>query len=188
MTPRIRYNVHDVGGLLTFPDARRTLGRLGIDIGQLRALAATAGPRGPLPWSAPIPLPFVYIYGRRDATISVMGANIYPEDIESIVYGDPDLARRLESFLLSGVVDETGTPRPAIALELRKEETADAAWALSLVESFRDRLEALNTDYREALHEFPAAMQPVVDVYPAGGGPFAANAGRIKPRRLIPQA
>ncbi|HEX9549512.1 MAG TPA: hypothetical protein VF971_00310, partial [Candidatus Limnocylindrales bacterium] len=133
-----------------------------------------------------IPLPFVFIYGRRDATISVMGANIYPEDIEAIVYGKPDLARRLQSFLLTGATGSDGTPRPAIALELARGAASDDAWAASLVDLFRDGLEALNADFREALHEFPDAMQPVVTVHPIGTGPFAEDAGRIKPRRLVP--
>ena len=188
MTPRVRYNVHDAGGLLPFAAARRTLAGLGIDIHGLGLLNEVGGPRGALPWSAPIPLPFLYVYGRRDATISVMGANIYPEDIETIVYGDPALARRLESFLLTGVTDASGTPRPEIALELGAGETDDEAWHRALVEQFRSGLTALNTDYREAIAEFPAAMEPIVVVFAPGQGPFAANAGRIKPRRLIPPA
>jgi phenylacetate-CoA ligase len=188
MAPRIRYNVHDSGGLLDFATARRVLSEAAIDISRLGALPEVAGPRGPLPWSAPIPLPFVYVYGRRDATISVMGANIYPEDIEIIVYGDADLSRRLESFLLTTLTDETGTPRPAIALELGGSETVDDAWRSTITSRFRDGLRDLNADYREALGEFPAAMQPIVTIHPLGGGPFAANAGRIKPRRLLPPA
>ena len=186
MAPRIRYNVHDVGGLLDFATARRVLSEAGIDIHTLGALPEVAGPRGPLPWSAPIPLPFVYVYGRRDATISVMGANIYPEDIERLVYGDPDLARRLQSFCLMTVTDDTGTPRPAIALELGAGEAGDEAWSGDLPTWFRDGLRDLNADYREALLEFPAAMEPVVTLHPLGGGPFAGDAGRIKPRRLVP--
>jgi phenylacetate-CoA ligase len=128
----------------------------------------------------------VYVYGRRDATISVMGANIYPEDIETVVYGDRDLSRRLQSFLLTTVTDESGTPRPAIELELGADETADEEWATALPSTFRDGLGRLNADYREALGEFPAAMQPVITIHPTGGGPFAADAGRIKPRRFLP--
>jgi hypothetical protein len=33
--------------------------------------------------------------------------------------------------------------------------------------------------------EFPAAMQPIVETYVLGGGPFAADASRIKQRRII---
>lgn len=185
MTPRIRYNVHDAGGLLEFTTVRRMLAGAGIDINRLGDRPEVAGPRGRLPWSAPIPLPFVFIYGRRDATISVMGANIYPEDIESVVYGDPVLARRLESFFLTSVTDESGTPRPAIALELGAGEIADDAWREGLVATFRDGLDRLNADYREALQEFPEALQPIVTVHPFRSGPFAEDAGRIKPRRLV---
>jgi len=188
MTPRIRYNVHDAGGLLPFATVRRILAEGGVDIRALGSMPEVAGPRGPLPWSRPIPLPFVFIYGRRDATISVMGANIYPEDIEAIVYGNPALARRLESFLLTGATDADGTPRPAIALELIRGEAPDEAWAASLVDFFRDGLQALNADFREALGEFPAAMQPVVTLHATGAGPFAGDAGRIKPRRFLPPA
>lgn len=188
MAPRIRYNVHDSGGLIDFAAARQMLSDAGIDVARLGSLPEVAGPRGPLPWSPPIPLPFVYIYGRRDATISVMGANIYPEDIETLVYGDRALARRLESFLLSTVTDPTGTPRPAIALELGEGEAVDEAWQAAIAVQFRDGLRDVNADYREALLEFPAAMEPVVSVHPLGGGPFAADAGRIKPRRLLPPA
>jgi phenylacetate-CoA ligase len=188
MAPRIRYNVHDSGGLLEFAEARRVLTAAGIDIRRLGSLADVAGPRGPLPWSDPIPLPFVYVYGRRDATISVMGANIYPEDIETLVYGDPDLARRLQSFCLMTVTDESGTPRPGIALELGEARAADEAWRAGIVVQLRDGLRDLNADYREALLEFPAAMQPVVTFHPRGEGPFAGDAGRIKPRRLVPQS
>ena len=186
MAPRIRYNVHDAGGLFDFATARRVLSDAGVDIGRLGSLPEVAGPRGPLPWSPPIPLPFVYVYGRRDATISVMGANIYPEDIETLVYGDPELSRRLQSFCLMTVTDETGTPRPAIALELGASETADEAWRAAITAQFRDGLRDLNADYREALLEFPAAMEPVVTLHPLGDGPFAGDAGRIKPRRLLP--
>ena len=65
---------------------RAVLAEFGYDIDRLNELEEVAGPRGPLPWSTPIPLPFLWIHGRSDATISVMGANIYPEDIETIIY------------------------------------------------------------------------------------------------------
>lgn len=184
LTPRIRYNVHDEGGVQPHASVSATLRRFGYDIRQLGSAPEVAGPRGPLPWAAPIPLPFLWIYGRRDATISVMGANIYPEDIESIIYRDPELARLLHSFLLSVHADETGTPRPSIALELAEGVSVDTAWLDDRVIQFRDGLEALNIDYRSSIQEFPSAMVPIVEAYPLGEGPFAADAGRIKQRRI----
>ncbi len=138
-----------------------------------------------LPWVRPIPLPFLWILGRRDATISVMGANIYPEDIESVLYKDADLVPRLHSFLLSVVDDETGTPRPAVALELSDTAGVDDPWRARMSDRLRDGLRALNTDYRSSIAEFPAAMQPIVRTCGLGEGPFAADASRIKQRRIV---
>ena len=47
-----------------------------------------------------------------------MGSNIYPEDIEAVLYRDPLVSSRLHSFMLSVTDDETGTPGPAVAVEL----------------------------------------------------------------------
>jgi phenylacetate-coenzyme A ligase PaaK-like adenylate-forming protein len=184
LSPRIRYNVHDAGGVLAFAAARRALSEAGFDIRKLAAAAEVAGPRGPMPWEDPVPLPFVYVYGRRDATISVMGANIYPEDLETIIYGDPELAGRLQSFLLMLLNDDTGTPRPGIALELIGTATLDEPWQADIGSRLREALRNLNLDYREAFLEFPRAMEPIVSVHPLGTGPFAEDASRIKPRRI----
>src|SRR5947209_2400442 len=118
LAPRIRYNVHDEGGLMTYPHAAAVLRDSGLDLETAGLEPDAAGPRGGLPWSKPIKLPFLYVFGRRDATISVMGANIYPEDLETIIYRDHELTERIHSFCLSVASDSTGTPRPQIALEL----------------------------------------------------------------------
>jgi phenylacetate-CoA ligase len=185
LSPRIRYNVHDEGGLVDFDTAATTLRRFGYEIASLGSVSETVGPRGLLPWVRPIPLPFVWVHGRRDATVSVMGANIYPEDIETIAYRDSDLVPRLHSFLLSVIDDETGTPRPSVALELTDESGVDDRWRARMSDRLRDGLRDLNIDYRSSIAEFPGAMQPIVMTYGIGEGPFAADGTRIKQRRIV---
>lgn len=187
LAPRIRYDVHDEGGILPFHRAEAILRDFGLDLWTLGQLPETAGPRGPLPWTEPIPLPFLWIDGRRDATISVMGANIYPEDIEALVYGDPSILPRLESFMLAVREDEHGTPRPVVMLELADLEGVDAAWREAAADRLGEGLTALNIDYRTAVAEFPAAMRPIVETYAPGGGPFAGDRTRIKQRRIVPE-
>ena len=184
LAPRIRYNVHDAGGVVDYAHVKEVLEGFGIDLDRLGERPEVFGPRGPLPWSRPIPLPFVWIHGRKDATISVMGSNIYPEDIESVLYRDPQVSDRMFSFMLSVTDDATGTPRPTVALEFTAIDGVDEAWRLAAAERLRDGLEALNIDYRSSLGEFPDAMLPIVLVYPLGGGPFAGDAHRIKQRRV----
>jgi phenylacetate-CoA ligase len=185
LTPRIRYNVHDEGGLAGYRSVGRRLARFGFDIDRLGEVPDVAGPDGPLPWTEPIPLPFLWIHGRRDATISVMGANIYPEDIESIIYRDPAIARQVHSFLLTVKTDESATPRPGIALELADGVAASADWIAERAVQFADGLTTLNIDYRSSAQEYAAAMIPIVEAFERGAGPFAADAGRIKQRRIL---
>ena len=184
LAPRIRYNVHDEGGIAAFRRVEAVLEAHGYDLEELGAEPSAHGPRGPLPWTRPVPLPFVWIFGRRDATISLMGANIYPEDVESTIYGDPGLAAAVRSFQLTVVQDESDTPRPGVMLELNEGVTVDDAWRGERAGQLRDGIAALSRDYRTSLAEYPEAMLPVVETFPMGSGPFAADAGRIKQRRI----
>jgi phenylacetate-CoA ligase len=185
LAPRIRYNVHDAGGILGFSEARNVLREFGFDLDRLNEAAEVGGPRGPLPWARPIPLPFLWIHGRRDATISVMGSNIYPEDVEALLYRDGEVGRRMHSFMLSVVDDETGTPRPSVAIEITDLAGIDEGWRAAVAARLRDGLAALNIDYRSSLGEFPLAMLPIVTTFEVGSGPFAGDGTRIKQRRIL---
>ena len=168
----------------------RILARHGFDLDRLGERPEVAGPRGPLPWAEPIPLPFLWVHGRRDATISVMGANIYPEDVEAVLYRDPEVATRLHSFLLSVVDDEAGTPRPLIALELTETSAASTrrgGWPGR--SPSRSGSAQLNMDFRSSVGEFPAAMRPTrPDLRPSARGhsrptPTASSSGASRPVR-----
>jgi len=184
LAPRVRYNVHDEGGIRDYAATEAIIRGFGLDMERLSEELVVHGPRGPLPWAPAVHLPFVWVFGRRDATISVMGANIYPEDVESILYGIEYLAPRLQSFLLSVVSDESGNPRPGVALEVPKLEEFDEERRIHMEQSLQDGLGGMSLDYREAQREFPDAMKPAVSLYETGKGPFAADAGRIKQRRI----
>jgi hypothetical protein len=113
-----------------------------------------------------------------------MGSNIYPEDIEAVLYRDAIVQPRLVSFMLSVVDDETGTPRPAVAIELSDLAGVDDMWRLAAGERLREGLTNLNIDYRSSVGEFPGAMLPIVRTWGRGDGPFAGDAQRIKQRRI----
>jgi phenylacetate-CoA ligase len=185
LAPRIRYNVHDAGGVLDYARVEEILRGFGLDLRTLNREPDSYGPRGPLPWTRPVQLPFLFIYGRRDDTISVMGANIYPEDVEALIYRDAELARQIHSFCLTVVSDASGTPRPEIALELTHGATLEDGRTERIAAALRDGLAAMDLDFRAALEEFPEAMLPIVAPYAMGDGPFAADAGRIKQRRVV---
>jgi phenylacetate-CoA ligase len=174
LSPRIRYNVHDEGGAMRYDEMADALK----DVGQCIDTLVGPGERRVLR------LPFLYIYGRRDFTISVMGANIYPEDLEQCIYADPKLARITRSFCQSLSETPNGGVRPAFFFEVDAEpdEELRKEFAASVLKT----LLQLNADFRAAWHEYPDTLVPDVHLYRMGQGPFAADAGKIKQARLLP--
>lgn len=168
LAPRIRYNVHDEGGVASFDELRRRALSAGVVLEKLT-------PR-------PMELPFLWIYGRKDSTISVMGANIYPEDIEQCLYDEPDLAKVTHSFCLGLDEGKERNIRPVFSFEIRSEITP------GLQQEFEARipvrLRALNADYRAAAMEYEASAKPFIRLFPMGAGPFASDGSRIKQLRL----
>ncbi|MDP4228966.1 MAG: phenylacetate--CoA ligase family protein [Bacteroidota bacterium] len=173
LSPRIRYNVHDAGGVMTSDEMEKRLQKLGIDLKQLRAQCGDGNVR----------LPFLWIYGRRDYTISVMGANIYPEDIEQCLYQDTELAQITNSFCLALAEGTNGAVRPRFLFEVAGEPSAELSKRFA--DSIIPKLVKLNADFREAWREYPETLVPDIQLYRIGEGPFAGDQGKIKQTRFL---
>jgi phenylacetate-CoA ligase len=172
LSPRIRYNIHDAGGVASYPEMMERLRSIGIGLDDLQPGRAS-----------PLRLPFMWLYGRKDSTVSVMGANIYPEDVEQCLYAVPDLAGVAHSFMLSAREEAGGTIRPVFAFELNRPlaHETEARIRQELVE----RLKGLNRDYRQAFEEYEAAVTPDIEFYGRGEGPFAGDLSKIKQTRIL---
>jgi len=124
----------------------------------------------------------MWVFGRSDATVSVMGANIYPEDIEQALYAEPALAAITSSFCLGLREGADGSVRPLCSFEVGVPVTAE------LTGVFQERIVAglylINADFRTAMAEHAATARPVVALHATGTGPFAADRHRIKQLRL----
>lgn len=173
LSPRIRYNIKDEGGVARFDQFSKSLESLNIDISELVV-------RGSEPI---IRLPFLWIYGRRDFTISVMGANIYPEDLEQALYADQNLAQITRSFCLSLKEYPNGDVRPAFYFEL--ETTPTEELKRTFAESILEHLLKINADFREAWDEYRETLVPEIYLYEIGQGPFKKDEGQIKQVRKI---
>src|SRR5262249_47896408 len=130
-------------------------------------------------------LPFLYLFGRSDSTISYMGANIYPEDIEQALFSDPADARRLGAFCLELVDVSEAEQRPCVHVAVLDGLAEDRAVADRLRRRVVERLLAANLDFRASVGEDPAAAEIQLRLHRPGGGPFAANQGRIKRRYIV---
>ncbi|MFH1440847.1 MAG: phenylacetate--CoA ligase family protein [Candidatus Omnitrophota bacterium] len=173
LSPRIRYNIKDEGGMITFDEMKEKLKSHNIDLLELERKCNY--PR----WY----LPFLFVYGRKDSTISVMGANIYPEDIENIIYLDSFLANSINSFSLSLEEDAQGNPRPCFEFELLdiKQKTEVEK---NLQSMLSPELAKLSLDYKKAKEEYPQAVEPLIRTFGMHEGPFKDNQSRIKKRYI----
>jgi phenylacetate-CoA ligase len=169
LLPKVRYNPHDEGGTLRDDELRERLA--GFDL-RPEDLVPDAHRRL-------IRMPYLYVFGRKDGTVSVMGANIYPEDIEAAIYSEPDVAARVLSWQLSVDEPRPGETRPRVAIQLVRDDPDDA-FRDRLAAQLTDHLRRTNRDYREAFGEYPALMPVLVDVWRRGEGPFAGTGNRIK--------
>jgi phenylacetate-CoA ligase len=129
--------------------------------------------------------PFVWVFGRKDSTVSVMGANVYPEDIEQSLYAIPALASVTRSYCL-GVVDlPDGLRRAVASFEVTAEITDELAARFD--EAVFEGIHRRSPDFREAYKNRPDLVRPLIQLHGPGDGPFADGDWRIKQRRLLSQ-
>jgi phenylacetate-coenzyme A ligase PaaK-like adenylate-forming protein len=167
LAPKLRYNVGDEALTMSRPELLRRLGSLEV-----------VGPRQPLPagWGSP----FLFLYGRRDSTVSYMGANIYPIDVEYGLYHDEALAASIESFCLELEEAPDLESRPVVHVQLRKHASVDKdAAGERLGHGLVDYLASASRDFAESLHEDPSGGLRVV-LHDHGTGPFAGMHRKIK--------
>lgn len=164
-SPKLRYNIHDLGHVVRFPELRTALGDVGVPLSQLAPRHSD--------------LPLLFVYGRADAAVPYFGCKITPGNVEDVVFSLPELAERVSSFALVVSEDERATKRLAIALELRvgAEPVSDVA---GLRERVLARLAQLNQDYREAATFIPPESVPTLELHPSATGPFARHDVRLK--------
>jgi phenylacetate-CoA ligase len=126
--------------------------------------------------------PFFFLFGRRDSTISYMGANIYPLDVEYGLYRDEQLAALIESFQLALYERDDFESRPVVNVQLR--DGAEVPHRGAMVEALRagliEHLSTTSRDFAASLREDPAAADVQLVLHDYGTGPFAGERRAVK--------
>ncbi|HEX5706486.1 MAG TPA: hypothetical protein VFX96_04285 [Pyrinomonadaceae bacterium] len=162
--PKIRYNLHDLGGTMTFAELAERLAARGVEISRLAAQHSA--------------LPILYVHGRDDYSVSVCGVDLRPTHVEQIICAHPEMVRAVNSFCLMSYEDERVDQRVKICLELTDERDALLPPPVELRGLFFEALTRFNPDFRTTL-EFANGAGFEVECYESGTGPFAES-GRAK--------
>jgi phenylacetate-CoA ligase len=136
--PLVRYHIADKGGVLGFEEMWLFLRDHGVQsLGEL-GLNKDFQPRN---------LPFVYVFGRADFTVSYYGANIYPENVTVGLEQPEIMAWVTGKFVLETRETEDGDKYLHIAVELLPGIDSEATMESVIAESIRAQLLRLNSEF-----------------------------------------
>ena len=167
LAPKIRYNIHDRGHVMRFPELKRILRQ----VGREDLLGGHA---------MDTDLPLLLLYGRSDMSIDYYGANVTPDSIREIVYAVERLAPVVNTFRLLSYEDAASNKRMEIAIELI-EGAAAPDGADELEGELYERLAAINGDFLNAWkHTAPGDNMPRVSFHPFDTGPFEGGQRKLK--------
>jgi phenylacetate-CoA ligase len=134
-------------------------------------------------------LPLLFLFGRKDSTVSYMGANIYPQDVEYGLYTGNPHAHLVQGFCLELREHTDLESRPVVHLHLRDGAALDPGQRGDLAEVCRTgvlrHLAAVSRDFAESLAEDPSAADLRVELHDHGTGPFAGAGTKIKSVYLV---
>jgi phenylacetate-CoA ligase len=167
IAPKIRYNIHDRGHVMRFPELVRHLREAG------RSDLLKADPHR-------TDLPLLFLYGRSDMSIDYYGANVTPDSIREVVYAIDRLAPVVNTFRLLSYEDKQANKRMEIAVELI-EGAAVPGDADAIADEAFERLAAINGDFYNAWkNTAPPDNMPLFTLHPFGTGPFEGGQRKLK--------
>jgi phenylacetate-CoA ligase len=145
--PLLRYHIADKGGIITYAEMWQFLQAHGVQRLEDLGLPAQYVPRN---------LPFVFVFGRADFTVSFYGANIYPEQVSVGLEQAAFSAWVSGKFVLETVENAAGEHYLHIVVELLPGVQPEPAWPDLLAASIQAQLLRLNSEFA---HYTPAARQ-----------------------------
>jgi phenylacetate-CoA ligase len=164
VAPKVRYNIHDVGHVMRFPELQRLLAEAGIDTDDLDPHA--------------LDLPLLFHYGRSDLGVAYFGCKLSPADVQEALFRLPQLATAVDDFKLGTFEDETGDK--CLVVDMAQLPGSPAESPLLWQTGFFDELARINQDFRESRRIAPPGKPPRLVFHAAGQGPFAASDLRTK--------
>jgi phenylacetate-CoA ligase len=156
--PLIRYDILDSGGLVPYEEMLAFLGGWGFDpLAECEKRGISRGVR---------PLPFVYLFGRSDFTVSFFGANVYPENV-AVGLEQPGIREWVTGkFVLQALEDADRDRYLSVVVELAPGAEADEGKRQAVADSILTHLTRLNSEFANYV---PSEYRvPKVRLLPAG--------------------
>ena len=167
LSPRIRYDIHDLGRVVRVPQLRELLVRHGA-----RHLLDVGG----------LDLPLLLHGGRSDASVDFYGAVVTVDEVREALYAQESLATAMRSFRLLRTETADAAPRLTLAVELQPGQVPSDHDEAALTSAVLARVRRSNGDLDNACRCAAPDALPRVRVLAAGEGVFAGGDATLKHR------
>jgi phenylacetate-CoA ligase len=163
LSPRIRYNIHDLGHAEHFYELKKKL---------------LAAGRGDLLKLAKLDYGVLFHYGRSDLSVDYNGAVVGPEEIKQIINENETYNDRIKNFRLISYEDKNAHKHLAIAIELNEGQRLSEEAGGALLGYIIDKLVVMNLDFKSAHSTSP--LKPELLVYEANTAIFDIDHQKLK--------
>lgn len=160
----VKYNIHDHGGVLRYDEFIRSLAktvpRFAKKFAEYRKDA--------------LQLPFLWIGGRTDSTISINGTNVYPQQVESALLTNKELYKHINTFQISQKYEFSKDAFFSVNIELAKGIHPTAVLKRECQKTIMQGMKKYSREYAQAMREFPKNFMPLVELHAFHTGPFVS--------------
>lgn len=163
LSPRIRYNIHDLGHVEHFYDLKKKLKALG---------------RKDLLKLAELDFGVLFHYGRSDLSVKYNGAVVGPEEIKQILNASKKYSQTIKGFRLISYEDKNAHKHLLMAFEAEEGKSLDAHDTKLLYDHVIEQLKILNLDFKSAISTAP--LKPEIRIYKFEEGIFDPSHQKLK--------
>ncbi|MBU1895519.1 hypothetical protein KJ641_01460 [Patescibacteria group bacterium] len=152
--PLVKYDLKDVGGIFSFDELIKNAGADNFDLHQEWKKAGIENTI----WQ----VPFVYVYERQDFTVSLYGANVYPDSIRRVLESD-----KFSSFVTGKTTlvinfDNKQNQYLEVNVELKKNIKGNDKLKNDLGKHIVDILVRENSEYRNSYEAVGKRAEPII--------------------------
>ena len=126
-----------------------------------------------------INLPFLFIFGRSDGTLSFDGANVFPDQVEGGILSNPELEKITHRFKMERHFDKKHDIEFRVHIELKQGVRLDSKLKPKYQSSILKEILKLNPDYRESYSHNPKVI-PIIYLYPFEHPLFKQDDHKVK--------
>jgi phenylacetate-CoA ligase len=163
LSPRIRYNIHDLGHVEQFYELKKKLKKHG---------------RGDLLKYAELDFAVLFHYGRSDLSVDYNGAVVGPEEVKQIINSSEHYSKVIKNFRLISYEDERSHKHLLFAIELQAAKSLENSEGEKLLDHIVEKLQVMNLDFKSAHRTSP--LKPEIRIYKENHGIFDTAHQKLK--------